>query len=74
MTLPARPLLLGFLLVLAVILGLQVFQLSAPLDRHLLDQEFRVLRSIHPQPLKDDVLVIGIDEKTYLGLKEPYAL
>ncbi len=74
MTLPARPLLLGFLLVLAVILGLQVFQLSAPLDRHLLDQEFRVLRSIHPQPLQEDVLVIGIDEKTYLGLKEPYAL
>ncbi len=69
-----RPLLFGFLLVLAAALGLASLRLAAPLDHQLLDQQFRWLRAAQPQPASDDVVIIGIDEKTYLGLNEPYAL
>ncbi|MBP9712494.1 MAG: adenylate/guanylate cyclase domain-containing protein [Sterolibacterium sp.] len=74
MSLPSRPLLWGFLLILVAALGLQASRMAAPLDQQLLDQQFRWLRATQPQPLANDVVIVGIDEKTYLGLKEPYAL
>lgn len=66
--------LLGFALVLCTALGMLKFDVSTPLDNQLLDQQFRLLRQLVPEPLPSDVVLIGIDEKTYKALPEPSAL
>lgn len=70
----SRPVMLGLLLTVIAALGLQLSQLASPLDHKLLDIQFRSLRQLAPQPVADDIVLVGIDEKTYLGLAEPYAL
>ena len=45
-----------------------------PLDRLLGDAGFRWLREQRPQPLQKDVVLVGIDEKTFQALREPFAL
>jgi len=69
-----REIAIGLVLVLGVALGIQFAHLTAPLDNRLLDQQFRLLRKFAPDPLVSDVVVIGIDEKTYMALPEPFAL
>jgi len=67
-------LLIGFVLVLCAAIVLSASRLLAPLDNTLLDFQFRLLRKAAPQQLYSDVVVIGIDEKTYFTLPEPFAL
>ncbi len=68
------PILTGLLLILCLALGLQFSHLAMPLDNQMLDQQFRLLRQIAPKSLDNDVVIVGIDEKTYLALPEPNAL
>jgi len=46
----------------------------AELDRFAFDAQMRLLRSFHPRALKDDVVLIGIDEDTEAEFTEPIAL
>jgi adenylate cyclase len=68
---PQRAGLLVALLIGALVAG---FGLAAPLDRAALDAQFAFLRRHFPQPLLEDVVVVGIDEATAGGLAEPLAL
>jgi len=36
--------------------------------------QMRLLRRIHPRPLANDIVLIGIDEDTYAEFPEPFAL
>lgn len=69
-----RNLFVGLILAIVVALGVQFARLTAPADQALLDRQFRLLRQFVPDPLNNDVVVIGIDEKTYMALPEPFAL
>jgi class 3 adenylate cyclase len=46
----------------------------ADAERFAFDQQMRALRSMHPRPLKDDIVLIGTDEETYRIFDEPVAL
>jgi len=43
-------------------------------ERAAFDWEMRVLRRLHPRPVPNDVVLIGIDETTYARFPEPFAL
>lgn len=62
---------------IALMAGLLPTPAEAPLadmDRVAFDGQMRVLRSMHPRPLRDDVVLIGIDEDTEAEFTEPIAL
>ena len=42
--------------------------------RWAFDQQMRAIRKMHPRPLDEDVVLIGIDEGTYSSFDEPFAL
>ncbi|OGS91955.1 MAG: hypothetical protein A2Z95_03515 [Gallionellales bacterium GWA2_60_18] len=65
--------LIGFLAVLALGLALHMNRAWAPLELFVLDRQFNLLRE-HPQPLANDVVVVGIDEATFKQIREPFAL
>ncbi len=44
------------------------------LSLKILDESFQLQRWLTPEPIKDDVVVIGIDEETYQFIPEPFAL
>jgi class 3 adenylate cyclase/CHASE2 domain-containing sensor protein len=44
------------------------------LERLAFDWEMRALRRLHPRPVDNDVVLIGIDEGTYAAYPEPVAL
>ncbi|HUQ28775.1 MAG TPA: adenylate/guanylate cyclase domain-containing protein [Usitatibacter sp.] len=46
----------------------------ADAERAAFDWEMRALRSIHPRPIENDIVLIGIDEDTYAAYPEPLAL
>lgn len=69
-----RLLLAGAVLCLAFAALVHVFHLSDTVDRIALDTQFKLLRAYHPQPVPNDVVVIGIDEATYAAFREPLAL
>ena len=46
----------------------------ADAERFAFDQQMRLLRAIHPRPLADDVVLIGIDEETEAALHRAVAL
>ena len=46
----------------------------AEADRFAFDQQMRLLRSYHPRPLADDVVLVGIDDATEAEFTEPIAL
>jgi adenylate cyclase len=46
----------------------------AEADRFAFDQQMRLLRTVHPRPLADDIVLVGIDEGTYAAFTEPIAL
>ena len=46
----------------------------ADAERFAFDQQMRLLRTIHPRPLPNDVVLIGIDEDTEARFTEPVAL
>ncbi len=43
-------------------------------DHILLDTQFRLLRQLAPAAIKNDVVVVGMDEATFKQLREPFAL
>ncbi len=65
--------LIGFLLIVATGLVLYVYQTWNPLELLVLDRQFTLLR-LHPQPVQNDVLVVGIDEAAFKAFPEPFAL
>jgi adenylate cyclase len=65
--------LIGFLIVLALGLGLHLNRAWNPLELFVLDRQFTLLRE-HPQPLANDVVVVGIDEAAFKQFREPFAL
>jgi len=67
-------LLAGFLLVLAVGLAARQMEFAQPLEQSLLDHEFVLLRAFQPQPARNDVVIIGIDEASLAAVPEPFAL
>lgn len=64
----------GLALCIAAGVALQWFGLGAELDRRLLDREFEFLREHFPQPVKNDVVIVGIDERAFKAFREPFAL
>ena len=67
-------LLAGFLLVLAAGLAAQQTEFLQPQEQFLLDREFGLLRAFRPQPARNDVVIIGIDEASLAAVPEPFAL
>lgn len=63
----------GFLAVLALGLALHLNRVWNPLELFVLDRQFTLLRE-HPQPLANDVVVVGIDEAAFKQIREPFAL
>lgn len=63
----------GFAIILAVGLALHLNQLLNPLELFVLDRQFTLLRE-HPQPLANDVVVVGLDEASFKQFREPFAL
>jgi class 3 adenylate cyclase len=64
---------IGFLVVLATGLALHANRVWNPLELFVLDRQFTLLRE-HPQPLANDVVVVGIDEAAFKQIREPFAL
>jgi class 3 adenylate cyclase len=62
------------LAVIAVTLAFEAANVLAPLDRWLLDAEFRLLRQWFPIPAARQVVVVGVDEETTRRFPEPIAL
>lgn len=65
---------IGFLAVLAFGLAFMHTPLSRSWDNLLLDAAFQNLRDHAPRENTADVLIIGIDQSTYEGFKESFAL
>lgn len=65
---------LGFALVFAA--GFLAFatEIAEPLQQSLLDREFLFLREHRPQPARNEVVVVGIDEASLAAVPEPLAL
>jgi class 3 adenylate cyclase/CHASE2 domain-containing sensor protein len=64
----------GLLICLIVGMTLNFLKVSAIVDRYILDSGFRIYRQYYPQPIDNDVVIIGIDEAAYAALREPFAL
>lgn len=45
-----------------------------PIDNYLLDTKFHVLRLLMPQPAKQEVVIVGIDDETARRFPEPVSL
>ena len=46
----------------------------ADVDRFAFDQQMRLLRAVHPRPVANDIVLIGIDDDTEASFPEPVAL
>ena len=64
----------GLVASLLVGFALQFFQVTSAVDHRLLDRQFEFLREHYPQPVKNDVVIVGIDENTFKAFREPFAL
>jgi class 3 adenylate cyclase/CHASE2 domain-containing sensor protein len=64
----------GFAVCLLTALSIQSLGLVEPLERLLIDAEFRLLKRIAPRQVGRDVVVVGIDDETFEALPEPHAL
>lgn len=60
-------------LVVLIVL-LDVFRVTLPLDLRLLDAHFRILRGLRFVEPAKEVAIVGIDEQTLAGFPEPFAL
>jgi len=67
-----RALLFPVIVVCGALLGMM--QTTEPIDLRLLDWQFVVLRSWHPRPALQEVVVVGIDDATVKALPEPVTL
>jgi adenylate cyclase len=43
-------------------------------ERLAFDMQMRALRNVHPRPIANDIVLVGIDEGTYAEFPEPFAL
>lgn len=68
-----RPLTLA-LLGLAILAVASAWLAPTGLDRRLLDLQFSLLRQHATVDVASDPVIVGIDDQTYLGLREPFAL
>lgn len=64
---------IGFLIVIVLGLELHLNRAWNQLELFVLDRQFTLLRE-HPQPLANDVVVVGIDEAAFKQFREPFAL
>lgn len=71
---PKVRLLLGLGVCALVALLLHLFQVGALISREVLDQQFILLHKHDVHKLKNDVVIVGIDDEATKALKEPYAL
>lgn len=67
-------LVIGFALVIAAGVVAHETQLAQPLEQYLIDREFALLRQGRPQPVPNEVVLIGIDETSLAAVPEPFAL
>jgi class 3 adenylate cyclase/CHASE2 domain-containing sensor protein len=67
-------LLAGFALCLALGAMLSFFNVSETADHAMLGRQFKFFREHYPQPVPNDVVIVGIDEATYATFREPLAL
>lgn len=74
MTLTHKNSILLFLAFLALGFALQFSHFVDSADRKIIDQQFALLREYRPQPLSNDVVIVGIDEKAFASFREPFAL
>ena len=63
----------GFIMIVAIAFALHLNRSWNPLELFVLDRQFMLLRA-HPQPLTNDVVVVGIDEAAFKAFREPFAL
>ncbi len=63
-----------FSIVLLLAAGLALFGWAEPLERRLVDAEFRFLRAHAPRAVANDVVIVGIDDESTQRLPEPLAL
>ena len=64
----------AFLVIAATGIALQFAPPIRSLERALLDAQFTALRALGPQPVANDVVIVGIDEATLDAFPEPLAL
>ncbi|MBT8115725.1 MAG: CHASE2 domain-containing protein [Arenicella sp.] len=69
-----RWIILGYFGVLIICLLISYAPFVGFLDRQLLDKQFIALKQLVPQPVADDIVLIGIDEETFDYYREPLAL
>jgi len=65
---------LGYSLVLAISLGLLLSPVVSTWEQKMLDEEFNILRSSLSADADDNIVLIGIDDKTTAEFPEPMAL
>jgi adenylate cyclase len=46
----------------------------ADAERVAFDLQMRLLRRVHPRPLEEDIVLVGIDDATYKDFPEPFVL
>ena len=63
-----------FSTVLLLAAGLAFLDWAGPLDRKLVDLQFRVLRAHAPRAVRNDVVIVGIDDESTRVLREPLTL
>jgi class 3 adenylate cyclase len=68
------PIFAGFLASMLIGMAVQFFSVNDALDRKILDAQFEFLRAYYPQPVKNDVVIVGIDEQAFKSFREPFAL
>ena len=66
--------LLGLLVCLLAALLLHLTETGEMLSRAVLDRQFGLLHRYNAHPVKNDVVIVGIDEAAYKSFKEPFAL
>lgn len=70
---PARPW-IGFVAVMLAGVVSIFSEVVTDADHLLLDTQFRLVRKVLPQPVRDDPVIVGIDEAFLDGIDEPLAL
>lgn len=71
---PKIRMLLGLCVCLLAALLLYLSHTGLTLSRTVLDEQFSLLHRYEAHPVKNDVVIVGIDEAAYKSFKEPFAL
>jgi adenylate cyclase len=71
---PKVRMLLGLCICLLAALLLYLSHTGLTLSRIVLDEQFSLLHRYDAHPVKNDVVIVGIDEASYKSFKEPFAL